>query len=254
MTFTHVLISRPRGESIELAAMLEPLGLKAVIQPAFSFLSQDARSLQPEVFSEMETAGADSLLVFTSPRSVAHGIPQLPEGLLFRARVAAIGPATARALAEIGVRVNVVPAQGFTSEALLECLSGQLVGGGSTASFAFMMAAPGGRKKLKEGLTGLGWKTRLVKVYKPEPSALDKAALAALQDASGVLCIWTSGNAMKALSQRLPPATWFQLCQGDWLVISERLKRLARAYGPARIHLASGPGNADLLSSIRALV
>jgi len=77
--------------------------------------------------------------------------------------------------------------------------------------------------------------------------------LAALQDASGVLSIWTSGNAMKALSQRLPPATWFQLCQGDWLVISERLKRLARAYGPARIHVASGPGNADLLSSIRGL-
>ena len=253
MKFTHVLISRPRRESIELAAMLEPLGLKAVIQPAFSFLPQDARSLQPEVFSEMEMAGADSILVFTSPRSVAHGIPQLPEGLLFRARVAAIGPTTARALADVGVRVNVVSSRGFTSEALLESLSEQLAEGPSARPFAFILAAPGGRKKLKQGLTELGCQTRLVKVYKPEPSVLDKAALAALQEASGVLCIWTSGNAMKALSQRLPPATWFQLCQGDWLVISERLKRLARAYGPARIHLASGPGNADLLSSIRAL-
>jgi len=253
MKFSHVLISRPRRESIELAAMLEPLGLQSVIQPAFSFLPQDARSLQPEVFAELEMAGSDSLLVFTSPRSVTHGIPQLPEGLLFRARVAAIGPATARALAEVGVRVNVVPARGFTSEDLLESLSGQVAGSSSAPPFAFIMAAPGGRQKLLEGLTKSGWQSRLVEVYKPEPSDLDKAALAALQDASGILCIWTSGNAMKALSQRLPPATWFQLCQGDWLVISERLKRLARAYGPARIHLASGPGNADLLSSIRGL-
>ena len=90
-------------------------------------------------------------------------------------------------------------------------------------------------------------------VYKPEPAVLDKQALKALGDASGVLCTWTSANAMKALSQRLPPATWFQLCQGDWLVISKRLKRLARAYGPERIHLASGPRNADLLSAIRRL-
>jgi hypothetical protein len=91
-------------------------------------------------------------------------------------------------------------------------------------------------------------------VYKPEPAELDKQALKALRDASGVLSAWTSANAIKALSQRLPPATWFQLCQGDWLVISQRLKLLARAYGPERIHLAQGPGNADLLSAIRGLV
>ena len=90
-------------------------------------------------------------------------------------------------------------------------------------------------------------------VYKPEPAELDRQALKTLVDASGVLSVWTSANAMKALSQRLPPATWFQLCQGDWLVISERLKRLARAYGPERIHLAQGPGNGDLLSAIRGL-
>ena len=32
------------------------------------------------------------------------------------------------------------------------------------------------------------------------------------------------------------------------------LKRLSRAYGPAAVHLAKGPGNSDLLSAIRGLI
>jgi hypothetical protein len=37
------------------------------------------------------------------------------------------------------------------------------------------------------------------------------------------------------------------------VVISERLQRLARAYGPSQIHLAGGPGNGAILAAIRAL-
>jgi len=66
--------------------------------------------------------------------------------------------------------------------------------------------------------------------------------------------VWTSGNAIKALSQRLQPATWFQICGGEWLVISSRLKRLARAYGPTQIHLSPGPTNSELFRAIRATV
>ena len=94
----------------------------------------------------------------------------------------------------------------------------------------------------------------MVMVYRPEPVAVDRAALALLEDAAGILSVWTSGNAMNALSQRLPPASWFRICQGEWLVISERLRRLARAYGPTRIHLASGPGNGAILAAIRSLL
>ena len=253
MKFTHVFISRPRKESEELAAMLAPLGLQSVVQPAFNFFPLDARVSQKEVFDEMGMAGPDALLIFTSPRSVAHGLSQLPDNLLFQARVAAIGPATAKALGEAGIRVKVTPRKGYTSEALLESINDEASGSGAVRPFAFIIAAPGGRQKLLESLKARNWQARLVMVYKPEPAELDKQALKALQDASGVLTAWTSTNAMKALSQRLPPAIWFQLCQGDWLVISKRLKRLARAYGPENIHLAQGPGNADLLSAIRSL-
>jgi len=253
MKFTHVLISRPRREAEELAAMLVPLGLQSVVQPAFSYFPLDARASQKETFDEMGMAGPDALLVFTSPRSVAHGLSQLPDNVLFQARVAAIGPATAKALGDAGIRVSVTPLRGYTSEALLETIVAENSMSTAVRPFAFIIAAPGGRQKLFEALNTRNWRARLVMVYKPEPSELDKPALGALREASGVLSVWTSANAMKALSHRLPPATWFQLCQGDWLVISERLKRLARAYGPERIHLAGGPGNTELLSAIRSL-
>ena len=253
MNFSHVFISRPRPQAEELAAMLKPLGFSPVVQPAFRYRPLDARASQPEIYADMKRAGAGALLIFTSPRSVTHGLPQLPSNLLWSARTAAIGPATARALGAAGVRVSLTPSRGYTSEALLETLAGEDPSSDVSEVFAFIIAAPGGRRKLAETLGDRGWQVRLLEVYRPEPEELDKPALEALKEASGMLSVWTSANSMKALSQRLPPAIWFQICQGDWLVISERLKRLARAYGPERIHLASGPGNGDLLSAIRNL-
>jgi uroporphyrinogen-III synthase len=254
MSFTHVFISRPRQESEELAALLKPLGLETVVQPAFNYFPEDIRLSQADVFTEMQRAGADTLLVFTSPRAVAHGLPQLPDSLRFHARIAAIGPATAMALGDAGIRVNVTPATGFTSEALLETLSREPASPGRGRPFAFIISAPGGRQTLFESLGQQGWRARLVMAYRPQPADLDKQELGKLAEASGVLSVWTSANTMKALSQRLQPSAWFQLCQGDWLVISDRLRRLARAYGPARIHLSTGPGNKDLFLAVRNLV
>lgn len=253
MTFTHVFISRPRKESEALAALLPPLGLTPVVQPAFNFFPLDARLSQPQIMEEMEQAGSDSLVIFTSPRSVAHGLGQIPQKLLFQARVAAIGPATSKVLADAGIRVTITPRTGYTSEALLETLAEEHCNRLAQGSKAYIIAAPGGRKKLLESLSRQGWQASLLEVYKPEPAGLDKAELGTLKEASGVLSVWTSANAMKGLSQRLPPAIWFQLCQGDWLVISERLKRLSRAYGPAHVHLSAGPGNDDLLNAIRGI-
>lgn len=253
MNFTHVFISRPRQESEELAALLKPQGLETVVQPAFDYLPVDFCASQQELAGEMEKAGPDSLVVFTSPRAVAHGLAQLPESLRFRSRVAAIGPATARALGEAGIRVNVTPGAGFTSEDLLELLAQDKPSTPGRQPYAFIIAAPGGREILLDTLGEWGWQARQVMVYRSEPAALDRAELEKLAQARGVLSVWTSANAVKSLSQRLQPSVWYRLSEGDWLVISERLRRLARAYGPARVHLAPGPSNRELADAIRSL-
>jgi hypothetical protein len=58
--FSHVFISRPLHEAEELAAMLTPLGLEAVVQPAFDFLPLDARVEAPETFAELENKRSGS--------------------------------------------------------------------------------------------------------------------------------------------------------------------------------------------------
>lgn len=251
MPFSHVLLTRPQAQSLELAAMLQPLDLEPVIQPAFEYFPLDAGREQPGVVSALADAGPEDLLLFTSPRAVLHGLPQLPPGTASRVRVGAVGPATAKALADAGIRVGVRSESGYTSEALLETLAAGPAP--SRAARAFIVAAPGGRKKLEQGLREQGRTVHSLLAYRSEPAALDRDSLARLDAAEGILSVWTSGNTMKALSQRLPPNTWFRVCQGEWLVISGRLERLARAYGPAKIHRAGGPGNGPILTAVRNL-
>lgn len=234
--------------------MLVPLGLQAVVQPAFDYRAIELDREDPEALRRLEDAGPGDLAVFTSPRAVSHGLPQLPREALLRCRVAAIGPATESALKRYGLEPALRGQGGYTSEALLQALRRQPPLAGGHPEQAFIFAAPGGREVLSEGLAALGWRTQMVMVYRPLPAELDRAALDDLADASGTLAVWTSGNAMKALAQRLPTPAWLRLCKGEWLVISDRLQRLARAYGPMPVHLASGPGNAAILAAVRGLV
>ena len=245
--FTHLFISRPAPEAYELAAMVKPLGLTAIVQPAFEYRPQRAHEADADACARLEAAGPGDLLVFTSPRAVEHGLPQFSRAVLTRSRLAAIGPATAAVLKAAGLPPTITAPDGYTSEALLEILAAV------PAGQAFIAAAPGGRDALLNGLAGQGWQVRMLMVYRAEPAPLDPEVSARLQSADRLLSAWTSGNAMKALARRLPPAAWYAVCRGDWLVISERLARLARAYGPGRVHQATGPGNADLLRAIRDL-
>jgi uroporphyrinogen-III synthase len=234
--------------------MLAPLGLQVVVQSAFDFRQRDIASEQPQVLAELESDNVPHLLIFTSPRAVKFSLAQLPHELLKKQKIAAIGPSTANALSAAGVFVNVRPASGFTSEALLDSLEKDASGFISPQKSAVILAAPGGRRKMEEGLVGLDWTVQTLMVYKRENAELDKQALESLKGAGSILSVWTSGNAMKSLSQRLQPATWFQICGGEWLVISGRLKRLARAYAPTHIHLSPGPTNSELFRAIRAAV
>jgi len=254
MRFSHVFLTRPRSESRDLATMLLPLGLQLVIQPAFDFASLDIAAGQPDLLADLEAGVQSPLLIFTSPRAVSFGLGQLPVGLTGNCKVAAIGPATARALEAAGVTVTVRPASGYTSEDLLKTLEEDSTGFISPGRSALILAAPGGRKKLLEGLAARDWAAQMLMVYERKNAAINKLELDKLQQAERVMAVWTSANAMKSLSQRLPPAAWFRLCQGEWLVISNRLKRLARAYGPSKIHLSPGPGNSDLFTAIRGLI
>lgn len=244
--FSHVLITRPAAEARRLSSRLHSMGIESIVQPAQEF---ESRPLTGEEQSKLAGVTPPVLLIFTSPRSVEFGMAQLPKVLVQSSTVAAIGPATARALKARGRMVDVRPESGFTSEALLEQLGKSSQGGGT----ALIVGAPGGREILEERLSASGWDARPVWVYERRAADISDEAVRAVQQADRLLTVFTSADAMNALSQRLPPSAWYAICRGEWMVISERLQRLARAFGPSGVHLASGPQNADLAAAIRSI-
>lgn len=246
-TFSHVLITRPQDEAEDLAALLAPMGVEAIIQPAQEF---SGRALETAELESLSGSDEPRLLIFTSPRSVDLGLPQLPAEILSSATIAAIGPSTTRALKAAGKRVSVAPERGFTSEDLLAELGQRHATHGGRA---FVVCAPGGREVLLDRLGELGWDADPLWVYERRAADVVPQVLEDIARAENLLTVFTSEDAMNSLAQRLPPATWYAICRGEWLVISERLRRLARAFGPADIHLAPGPRNADLVSAIRSL-
>jgi len=116
----RILVTRAPHQASELAGCLRVLGAEPILLPTIEIAP-------PASYAALDTALADlnrfDLVAFTSANAVAAfadrakhlGIPATPK------RIAAVGPATARALEAIGLRADVVPPV-FTAESLGETL------------------------------------------------------------------------------------------------------------------------------------
>jgi hypothetical protein len=246
VNFSHVFISRPRQEAEELARMLEPLGLEVVVQPAFSTWRW-TRANDPAGYARLEAAAPGDLVVFTSPQAVEHGLRQIPAhscgGCRWRR-----SPGQRRGSDGGRHSVAVAAGAGYTSEALLAALAGNRPARPSSSP------RPAAADALPDGLSAAGWRVGMLMVYRAEPARARRGGARRTRRPPPACCRSGPAAMRAGLSQRLPPAVWFKLCEGEWVVISERLRRLARAYGPGRIHLARGPGNGALLAAIRGLL
>ncbi len=122
----RVVVTRARAQASGLAATLRGLGAEVVELPAIR--------IEPQIDSEevQKVAGAVGvydLICLTSPNGVRLLFEAMENaGLDARAlagvTVAAIGPGTARALAERGVLADIVPER-FVAEGLIEALEGE---------------------------------------------------------------------------------------------------------------------------------
>jgi uroporphyrinogen III methyltransferase/synthase len=113
-----VAVTRARAQASELARGLEGHGARVVQAPVIRVQGLPGPPLDPAPYD---------LVCLTSPNGVTALFERLADGgrdarSLAGARVAAIGPGTARALAEHGVIADVVPER-FVAEALVEALA-----------------------------------------------------------------------------------------------------------------------------------
>jgi uroporphyrinogen-III synthase len=163
--------------------------------------------------------------------------------------IAVVGSATRAKLESAGYPVHVQAANGFSSEDLLQ--EPRLA---EDPGEAIIFCAPGGRETLIEGLSKLGWNTTKAMVYERVPLQPGPSQVDDLRAADDLFSVWTSISALKLAQQYLPADVWGKILTSPALVISSRIQHHLEQLGASGVELAGGPGNPELLRSIRRLV
>ena len=181
-----VAVTRARAQASGLAGRLRGLGAGVIEAPAIRIVPLDGPA--PDV-------SRYDLVCLTSPNGVRLLFERLAaQGLdaraLAGARVAAIGPGTARALSERGVMADVVPDR-FVAEGLIEALADVPV------SRALVARAAEARDVLLDALRERGAEVDVVALYETVASPLDEAHLAAVRAADYVT--FTSSSTVRFL-------------------------------------------------------
>lgn len=170
-----VAVTRARAQASALGVRLGELGARVIEAPTIAAVALPA---------QVPDLGAYDLLCLTSPVGVHHLFSRLEaDGRDARAlagvAVAAIGPGTARALGEHGVRADVV-AERFVAEGLVEALADRPVGR------ALIARARRARDVLPEALRAGGAVVDVVDLYETVAEPLGERELASARAADYV--------------------------------------------------------------------
>jgi uroporphyrinogen-III synthase len=193
LTGLSVLVTRPAAQAAVLAARIRALGGDAQQLPAI-----EIRPLTASV------SVAHDLVIFVSVNAVEHG-----SHLILRTgnlRIAAIGRATAAALAAADLAADIVPEHGFTSEALLAHPQLTLTSGARI----LIVRGHGGRDLLQQTFASQGFAVDVLDVYErvlPTLEAGRRDELESLWSADGVdvvtiTSVETLSNLLSLLSER----------------------------------------------------
>jgi len=166
-------------------------------------------------------------------------------------QIAAIGKATAQALALAGLSVDLVPESGYNSEALLAMTQMQQMNGQS----CLIVRGEGGREELATTLRSRGATVEYLDVYKRIIPALDSSQVSLLlaQDKLDVITA-TSGDALQNLLIMLEEKNHQQLFEVPLVVISNRIRQIAADMGFKRIAVTSSPSDAAILETVTLCV
>jgi uroporphyrinogen-III synthase len=215
-----VVVTRPARQAARFTQLLHDRGAATVSFPVLE--------IEPVTLDEAARAALapDSYdwVIYTSANAVDLSLPQL--GRPARARTAAIGRATAAALAAAGVHVSALPESGANSEALL-----------AHPDFAsprgrriLIVKGVAGRDALRAGLAARGALVATAEVYqrtRPMPSPEAFAALDRARGAGPVVAV-TSVEVLDSLLDVAAEAPYAWLRDTPLLLPGERVAEEAR--------------------------
>lgn len=242
-----IVVTRPVDQAGGLVHRISAQGGRAIRMPLLEITAPD--DLRPAL-AVIARLASFQMAVFVSFNAVQRGLPLVrargpwPPGL---AR-AAVGQATAQALARADVPATVGPRAPFDSEALLSVpeLRPEAVRGRDVVIFR----GQGGRELLASTLKERGARVAYAEVYKrakPQKDVVNQLS----QERVDVIQV-SSGEGLANLFELVSPQAREWLCDVPFVVPSERLARLALSLGVKYPPIVSmGPGDEATLEALR---
>ncbi|HKW95816.1 MAG TPA: uroporphyrinogen-III synthase [Methylomirabilota bacterium] len=210
LTGRVVLVTRAREQAGTFAELLEAAGARVLLVPTIAI--EPPQSWAP---LDAALAGTFAWAVFTSVNGVAmvrRRVEATGVGrtLLERARLAAIGPATAGALRDWGLRPEIVPAE-YVAEALVERLRPEITAG----TRVLLPRAAETRDVLVRELAALGAQVTEVAAYRTRPATEETAGLREALASGGVdVVTFTSSSTVRSFCALFKPAELPRLLAG----------------------------------------
>jgi len=191
----RVVVTRATQQAPALSEKLRELGADVIEMPATQIARLDLAPLRAAI----DNIGDFDWLIFTSQNAVAIFWEQLlGRGRDARAlaglRIAAVGPATAGALLERGITVDVIP-QRFVAEGLLEIMRAR---DDVARRKVLYVTAEGARDVLPTGLREIGADVTVIEVYRSIADGEGAERLArAIESGKVDLATFTSASAVR---------------------------------------------------------
>lgn len=239
----RALVTRPVEQARALMAAIESGGGQGVLFPVMEIEPRG----QDAIASDLASQQPADLVIFVSANAARYGV------VAAGPRNAAIGAATAAALAKAGASVDIVPASGFTSEALLGEPALRDVEGRRVR----IVRGNGGRELLGETLSGRGADVDYLGVYRRRRHRATPDELAALEltwHVHGMDYVIVMSEASLEFLLELLPARCRRALSASVLVSpSARVLKTAQVSVPgARTLLADSPAAGDLVAAMAA--
>jgi uroporphyrinogen-III synthase len=241
-----VLVTRPEFQAMPLCRLLESLGATTWRLSVVDIKPLKERHALTEQLGVLENF---DLILFTSANAVRFGVSLLDEKRDLT--LAAVGPATSRALNQAGYRVAIQPREPFDSEALLAHPRLEHVAGHRI----LIIKGTHGRDLLQQELTRRGALVVCADVYERVPATVSAAALSSMQErfAAGEVQMITATSLEigAALLKLAPLELRSEFERVHWLIPGERVGSGLRKLGlKAPLLQADSAEDQDLVAAL----
>lgn len=242
----NILVTRPKHQAETLCHLIEKQDWNAIRFPTLEIVGIESLALR----QQLDALNQYKWLIFISVNAVNFAL-KANNGKIdcfINSAIATVGKATEKALQIYGLPVDLVPKTQFNTEGLLGTTEMNNVRDMS----CLIVRGKGGRETLANCLRKRGAKVDYMEVYtRIKPCHNDNTAKDMLKQGKLNAITITSNEALINLLTMFGEAQHCSLHAVPLIVISERIKKLAKQSGFKHIAVTDYPGDTAIIETVK---